>query len=190
MPILTTGAASFAFGSWLRRTCRPLVLRVRGSLVLPLTSQSQEPSPPFFRHWRQSAPRCTPMACVPAPGQLSYEHQHLLFIQTRPPTWGSWGKPSPCRWRVMGQAEPAPLLQPLRGCWCALNQPSYKCQSSPYSRTCLPARGSWGKLPPCRWGVRGECRGGLRGALRKSPWPHSARKVKKELRLAALRSKL
>ncbi len=34
---------------------------------------------PFFRHWRQSAPRCTPMACVPAPGQLSYEHQHLLF---------------------------------------------------------------------------------------------------------------
>ncbi len=39
----------------LRRTCHPLVLRARGSLPLPLTSQSQEPSPPFFRHWRHSA---------------------------------------------------------------------------------------------------------------------------------------
>ena len=49
----------------------------------------------------------------------------------------------------MGQAEPAPLLQPLCGCWCALNQLSYKCQPSPYSRTRPPTRGSWGSAGQC-----------------------------------------
>ena len=51
----------------------------------------------------------------------------------------------------------------------------------------VPPRGGMGETSPVSLGVMGECSGGLRGALRKSPWPHS---VKKELRLAALRSKL
>ena len=104
-------------------------------------------------------------------GVRSSSSQH--FTSANP---GFLFMPPSFREGVMGQAEPAPLLQPLRGRRCALNQLSYKCQPSPYSRTCPPARGSWGKLPPCRWGVMGECRGGLRGALRKSPWPHSAKK--------------
>ena len=103
-------------------------------------------------------------------GVRSSSSQH--FTSANP---GFLFMPPSFREGVMGQAEPAPLLQPLRGRRCALNQLSYKCQPSPYSRTRPPTRGSWGKLPPCRWGVMGECRGGLRGTLRKSPWPHSAK---------------
>ena len=40
----------------------------------------------------------------------------------------------------------------------------------------VPPRGGMGETSPVSLGVMGECRGGLRGALRKSPWPHSAKK--------------
>ena len=82
-------------------------------------------------------------------GVRSSSSQH--FTSTNP---GFFFMPPSFREGVMGQAEPAPLLQPLCGCWCALNQLSYKCQPSPYSRT-RPPRGGMGECravpgPPMR----------------------------------------
>ena len=72
-------------------------------------------------------------------GVRSSSSQH--FTSANP---GFLFMPPSFREGVMGQAEPAPLLQPLCGCWCALNQLSYKCQPSPYSRTRPPAWGHGG----------------------------------------------
>ena len=82
-------------------------------------------------------------------GVRSSSSQHCT--STNP---GFFFMPPSFREGVMGQAEPAPLLQPLCGCWCALNQLSYKCQPSPYSRT-RPPRGGMGECravpgPPMR----------------------------------------
>lgn len=77
-------------------------------------------------------------------GVRSSSSQH--FTSANP---GFLFMPPSFREGVMGQAEPAPLLQPLCGCWCALNQLSYKCQPSPYSRTRPPTRGSWGSAGQC-----------------------------------------
>ena len=82
-------------------------------------------------------------------GVRSSSSQH--FTSANP---GFLFMPPSFREGVMGQAEPAPLLQPLRGRRCALNQLSYKCQPSPYSRT-RPPRGGMGECravpgPPMR----------------------------------------
>ena len=82
-------------------------------------------------------------------GVRSSSSQH--FTSANP---GFLFMPPSFREGVMGQAEPAPLLQPLRGRRCALNQLSYQCQPSPYSRT-RPPRGGMGECravpgPPMR----------------------------------------
>ena len=84
------------------------------------------------------------------------------------------------RVEVMGQAEPAPLLQPLRGRQCALNQLSYKCQPSPYSHSLSHREGVMGETSPVSLGGYGGVQRGPKGGIAKVPWPHSAKKKKIE----------